>query len=297
MNWDDLRILLSVSRNGLIAKAAVELGTDATTVSRRIQRLEGECGQTLLERHRSGPRLTAAGRRMADRAASMEAAAEGLSAAGVVGPSVVRLSTAEGFGTWFVAEHLPRFIEAHPNIEVELVASSGFLSPSRRETDIAILLAKPRRGPLVTRKLSTYSLRLYASGAYLDESGPVTSVAELRRRPLVGYIPEVLYAPELDYLDEIGSGLKAKVRSSSINAQHRLVGAGSGIGVLPCFIGDADPRLVKVMPELHIERSFWLSVHRDVRQRPQVRQFVNWVVEVIAKHRNVLHGQAENILA
>lgn len=285
-----MRILLAVARSGLIAKAAAELGTDATTVSRRIQRLERDCGQTLLERHRSGPRLTASGRRLADRAAAMEAASEGAGNDAAAGRLVVRVSTAEGFGTWFVAEHLPLFLKAYPAVEVELVASSGFLSPSRRETDIAVLLAKPRRGPLVTRKLSEYRLRLYASRAYVDGSESVNNVSDLRQHALVGYIPDFLYAPELDYLDEIGTGLCATIKSSSINAQHRLVAAGAGVGVLPCFIGDADPRLVPVIPDLLIVRAFWLSVHRDVRQRPQVRQFVDWLVAAAGHYREVLHG-------
>ncbi|WP_203310793.1 LysR family transcriptional regulator [Sphingomonas beigongshangi] len=293
MNWDDLRILLAVSRHGLIARAASELGTDPTTVSRRLQRLEKACGQTLLERHRSGPRLTAAGRRLADSAAAMEAASLGGGAADPhAGRSVVRVSTAEGFGTWFVAEHLASFLEAHPSVHVELVASSGFLSPSRRETDIAILLAKPRRGPLMIRKLSPYVLRLYASRDFLDRAGPVTQVVDLRAHPLVGYVPNILYAPELDYLDEIGAGLSASVTSSSINAQHRLVAAGAGIGVLPCFIGDMDARLVAVLPDRAIERAFWLSVHRDVRERPQVRQFLDWLAEVVARHKGLLLGYA-----
>lgn len=290
MNWDDLRIFLVVAKHGLIAKAATELGTDATTVSRRIQRLERDYGQTLLERHRSGPRLTASGRRLAERAAAMEAASEGLTTDNGSGRLIVRISTSEGFGTWFVAEHLPLFLEANPNVEVELVATSGFLSPSRRETDIAILLAKPRRGPLITRKLSDYSLRLYASRSFTHQYAAVNDIADLRQQPLIGYIPDFLYAPELDYLDEIGTGLRATIKSSSINAQHRLIVAGAGVGVLPCFIGDSDQRLVRVLPSHSIERAFWLSVHRDVRERPQVRRFVDWLAEIIVRHRAVLRG-------
>jgi DNA-binding transcriptional LysR family regulator len=292
MRWDDLRFFLSVARHGLIARAAVELGTDATTVSRRVQRLEKDVGQTLLERHRTGTRLTASGRRLAERAAAMDAASIGLDDGVAAGPSVVRLSTAEGFGTWFVAEHLGDFIQAHPMVEVELVASSGFLSPSRRETDIAVLLAKPRKGPLVTRKLSDYSLSLYASCDYLGREGPVQDIADLRTRALVGYIPDFLYAPELDYLDEIGSGLHATIKSSSITAQHRLIASGTGVGVLPKFMGDADPRLRIVLPEVRIERTFWLSIHRDVRERPQVRQFVDWLVLATQRHRSTLYAES-----
>ncbi|QJU59175.1 LysR family transcriptional regulator [Sphingomonas sp. AP4-R1] len=284
MQWDDLRVLLAVARHGLIAKAAAELKADPTTISRRIQRLERDMGQTLVERLSSGPRLTAAGRQIARKAAAMEAAS-----AEVLGqthqPSLVRVSVSEGFGTWFMAHHLADFARTHPTIEVELVATSGFLNPSRRETDIAILLAKPRRGPLATRKLTDYALQLFASRALVGDGTRIADIAALQRESLIGYIPDLIYAPELDYLDEIGSGLHAALRSNSINAQYRFIAAGAGIGVLPCFIGNADPSLVAVLPEIVINRSFWLSIHLDVRQRPHVRIFTDWLAETIGINR------------
>jgi DNA-binding transcriptional LysR family regulator len=293
MNWDDLRIFLAVSRHGLISRAAAELGTDPTTVSRRVQRLEQATGQTLLERHRDGSRLTAAGRRIAERAAAMEDASAALTNDSQR-RGLLRVSAAEGFGTWFVAHHLAAFARSHPEIEVELVASSGFLDPSRRETDIAILLAKPRRGPLVTRKLSDYTLGLYASRETVEASGPVLEVADLRNQLLIGYIPDLIYAPELNYLHEIGPGLQAQLRSSSINAQYRLVAAGAGIGVLPSFIGDADPELVQILPTIRIQRSFWLSLHREARHRPPVRAFMDWLVESTKLHQSLLLGRSRD---
>jgi DNA-binding transcriptional LysR family regulator len=284
MQWDDLRFFLAVARHGLVSKAADELGTDPTTVSRRIQRLERDVGQTLLERHRTGPRLTATGRQIADQAAAMEAASASVAQHGH-GPSLLRVSVSEGFGTWFVAQHVAGFMRAHPAIEVELVATGGFLNPSRRETDIAILLAKPRRGPLVTRKLSDYRLGLYASRAFLGEVPPIESAADLRHHVLIGYIPDLIYAPELDYLDEIETGLQAQLRSSSINAQYRMIASGAGIGVLPCFIGDADRTLARVLPRQSIVRTFWLTIHRDVRQRSATRLFVDWLVEITGAAR------------
>src|SRR3546814_2969422 len=68
------------------------------------------------------------------------------------------LSVSEGFGNSFIAPRLAGFVAAHPEIEIDLVSSSGFLNPSRREADMAVLLARPRKGPLRTRKLADYRL-------------------------------------------------------------------------------------------------------------------------------------------
>src|SRR3546814_5125849 len=88
-----------------------------------------------------------------------------------------------------------------------LTASSGFLNPTKRETDIAILLARPRQGPLLTRKLTSYSLGLYGSRQYLEESGWTSGRESLAAHRIIGYIPDQIYAPELDYLAELQPGL------------------------------------------------------------------------------------------
>ena len=74
-----------------------------------------------------------------------------------------------------------------PKLAVDLVATSGFLNPTRRETDVAVLLARPRRGPLRTRKLTDYTLRLYASAEHLAAHGPVHGIADLMQ---AGRMPE-----------------------------------------------------------------------------------------------------------
>ncbi|MGI4880544.1 MAG: LysR substrate-binding domain-containing protein, partial [Janthinobacterium lividum] len=160
-----------------------------------------------------------------------------------------------------------------------LIASSGFLNPSKREADIAVMLARPISGPLVARRLTDYALGLYASSAYLAAAPPIAAAADLRNHTLIGYIPEILYSPALDYIAEVRPGRGADIRSSSINAQAALAVSGAGLCVLPRFIGDQDDRLVAVLAdEIALTRTFWLIVHRDVRTLARVAVFVDWLV-------------------
>ena len=153
------------------------------------------------------------------------------------------------------------------------MANSGFLSLSKREADMAVMLSRPRAGPVIARKLSDYSLQLFASPDYLAERGAPARPADLATgHRLVSYIPDMIYAPELRYLDEIHPGLTPHLRSSSINAQHQLIAAGAGIGVLPSFIARADPGLRPILPERRILRAFWLVTHKGhppARPRPR----------------------------
>ncbi|HEY0595741.1 LysR family transcriptional regulator [Sphingopyxis sp.] len=292
MDWDRLQYFLFVARHGTLARASAALHVDATTVSRRVSALEAALGQTLFERAPTGFVLTAAGRALVPHAEAMAAAVARIHMAPGSGSALsgqLRVSVSEGFGNSFIAPRLARFVVAHPELEIDLVASSGFLNPSRREADMAVLLARPRKGPLITRKLSDYSLGIYAPAGRPDWQAAVAA-APLSRTgiPVIGYMPDILYAPELDYLGEIEPGLRATVRSSSILAQRRMIAGGAGVGVLPCFLAAGDPALVRVRPEQVIARAFWLALHRDVAPQPRIRAFIDWLDAEVRESRGLL---------
>jgi DNA-binding transcriptional LysR family regulator len=292
MDWDRLQYFLFVARHGTLARAGAALQVDATTVSRRVSALEASLGQTLFERAPTGFVLTAAGRALVPHAEAMAAAAARIHSAQPDGSALsgqLRVSVSEGFGNSFIAPRLGKFVTAHPELEIDLVASSGFLNPSRREADMAVLLARPRKGPLITRKLSDYSLGLYAPADRPDWQEAV-SAAPLSRAgiPVIGYMPDILYAPELDYLGEIEPGLRANVRSSSILAQRRMIAGGAGVGVLPCFLAAGDPGLVRVRTEQTVARAFWLALHRDVAPQPRIRAFIDWLDAEVRESRELL---------
>lgn len=292
VNWDNLQIFLSVAREGTLARAARQLTIDATTVSRRIGALESSLQQTLFERASDGFLLTAAGRALVPHAEAMASVAAKIDVASESGSALsgqLRVSVSEGFGSSFIAPRLATFTDAHPELEVDLVASSGFLNPSRREAEMAVLLARPRKGPLITRKLADYRLGLYAPANRPDWAAQTgEGLLASAGVPVIGYVPDILYAPELDYLDEIEPGLRATIRSSSILAQRRMIAGGAGIGVLPCFLANDDPELVRIRPDQRIARSFWLALHRDVVSQPRVRGFIDWLVAEVHAGRDIL---------
>src|SRR5690606_40075883 len=63
-------------------------------------------------------------------------------------------SVDEGFGSWVVARKLPQFQELYPNIDIDLVTTSSFLDPSKREVDVAIHIQRPETGRLAVRRLT-----------------------------------------------------------------------------------------------------------------------------------------------
>jgi DNA-binding transcriptional LysR family regulator len=287
-DWDDLRIFIAAARAGSLGAAAQRLSIDTATVGRRVARLETALKSTLLARSSTGLQLTATGAQLLQIALDAETVME--SAARVTRPDVVggtvRISTAEGFGGAVLAPALPDLSRQRPGLRVELAAQAGFLSPGRREVDMAITLSAPAGERLIVEPLTGYQLALYAAPAYLARNPAPRRVEDLRDHQLVSYVDDLIYTPELRYLDEVLPGLAPSLASSSIQAQRAIILAGGGIGVLPCFMALGLTR--QLDGEVLIERRFWLSTHRDVHDTARVRAVRAWLRDLVASQRALL---------
>lgn len=295
-DWDDLRFFLAVARSGRLTAAARRLSADHATVSRRVTALEESLKAKLFERRPQGYTLTAHGERLLAKAEAMETEAlaiqSDIGGADMTLAGTVRIGAPDGFGTSFLAPRLPALAKAYPGLELQLIAMPRLLSLSKREADVAITLAPPKEGKVVARKLSDYRLGLYASRDYLDAMPKVESRDDLFQHRIVGYIDDLIFTPELDYLDEVAKGLRAQVQSSSVVAQMNAVAAGAGIGVIHHFMAEGDPRLVPVLAEeVSLTRSFWLLVHADLKDVARVRAIVDFLVRETKQARGTLLGE------
>lgn len=291
-NWDDLRIFLAAARRRSYQEAGGHAGLDPTTVGRRIARLETALRCTLLVRAPGGLTLTAAGQRLFEAASRIEAAAEtiGETLGAEGGLGVVRISASEGFGTSVLAPALAGLARKRPHLAIEMVANPGFYSPATREVDLAITLGPPEDVRLVVERLTEYRLGLYAAPSYLKAQGRPEAPMELTAHRLVGYIDDLLYAPELRYLDEVHPGLRPQLTSSSIRAQLEIIASGGGIGILPAFlVSRAGAKLEPVLwTEVRIIRSFWISARRDVQETARVRAVRSWIREIVRAEQALL---------
>lgn len=295
MNWDDLRLFLALARNGRVSIAAKNIGIDPTTLIRRIKRLEESLDTSLFELTSKGYVLTDAGQHLAPFVEKAEQPLldvnQQLTGKRTELSGSIRVSVSEGFGSWFLAPLLVDFHHKYPDISVELVATSGFLNLTKREADLAILLERPSKGLLFTKKLTQYGLRLYAQKDYLQQHPVIRSMRDLQSHSLISYIPQLVYAPQLRFIEEASMAGNRSLKSSSINAQHQMIAAGAGIGILPCFIADQDSRLTSVLPNsAEILRSFWLATHRDMRKLARIQVFIDWLVAQVAGKQALLTG-------
>ncbi|MBM6594763.1 LysR family transcriptional regulator [Microvirga pudoricolor] len=290
-DWDDLRYFLAVARAGRLTVAARRLGADHTTVSRRLASLEAALQAKLFERKPQGYGLTEQGERLLAKAESMESQALAVSAE--VGGSdlalsgTVRVGAPDGFGTYFLAPELGRLAELHPNLTLQLVALPRVFSLSKREADIAITLEQPTEGRLVSRKLTDYRLRLYASKDYLDRQGPVADQGDLRGRLFVTYVMDLVYSPVLDYFGALEKYGPRRYEVASVVAQLEAVRAGVGIGILHDYAARQHPDLRVVLPDLSFTRTYWLVTHAEVRSLQRIAEVHDFIVERVKAQRGI----------
>jgi DNA-binding transcriptional LysR family regulator len=264
------------SRHPRLSDVSARTGLDATTISRRLRRLEADLNLELFERTPKGHLLTPDGQTLVDKAEAFEHAAADVTAIseseGQISGGRVRLGVPEGLGNTLIAPAMGRFAAQYPRLGLDLIAMSGFVSVPKREADMSILLTRPQAGRLKLRRLSDYVLHLYAAPGYLERHAAITSVAALADHDLIGYVDDLIYSSQLRYHEEIMPGLSLRFCSPSIVAQWHMAREGAGIAVLPHFMAADDDKLVCVLGgTVRIERAFWLAVHEDVHTRARIR--------------------------
>jgi DNA-binding transcriptional LysR family regulator len=291
MNWDHLRYFLELARAGKLVGAARRMGVDHTTVARRIQALEKQLGAPLFAPEGAGYVLNEAGRALLPQVEQMEAAwlAIEQSAPETGSPrdgtltGLVRIGSTEGFGVGILAPHLGGFVERHPGLGIDLLPLPRLVHLSRREADIVVALERPARGSVVATRLTDYTLRLYASAAYLaQQEKPIVAPEDLRGHAFVSYVDDLVFSKELRYLTELHRPERFSLRSTSVLAQVQATVAGAGLAVLPAFLADVHPELRQVLPgRASVQRTFWMSIPGELRHLGRMQAVWELLREVV----------------
>lgn len=231
-NWDDLRLLLAVSRRGSFLQAGQLLGIAASTVSRRLTQLEVALGEPLVERGVEGCRLTSRGQSLVDVAMAAEAGLRRQTAADMTGlhtelSGSVLVSTGEGF-TSGVLEAVSRFTALHPRCSVELLVTADFQKIVRGVADIAVRTMHLGEPSLIYRPIGRFTYGVFADAGYLRRFPGVT----------VATAVNVALLPPLDMLPQMraakAAGLdRTQLSVNSFAVQLESVKRGLGVGVLP----------------------------------------------------------------
>ncbi len=276
MDWDDLRVFLAVVRAESLSGAGRALKCDAATVGRRIARLEEAVGAKLFLKSPQGYAPTEAGGRLITHAEAAEAALAGAceELSGTAGQisGQLRIGAPDGCANYLLPQVCAEICDAHPGLEIQIVALPRVFNLSKREADMAIAVSPPSAGRLTVQKLVEYQLHLAAHVDYLRQHPLIASRADLRGHRIVGYIPDMIFDKELDYLMETGAE-KVGLASNSVSVQMQMLRAGAGLGIVHDFALPFCPGVVRVLPEtISLARAFWLIRHADDRRSDRLER-------------------------
>jgi DNA-binding transcriptional LysR family regulator len=293
-DWNDLRLVLAIARAGSLTGAAGALRVNHSTAFRRLGTLEERLGVRLFERLPGGSYLpTAAGERAAAAAERVETETAALGR-DIAGQDVrltgrLRVTASETLAFRLLTAAIGRFREAHPGITVELAIDNRVLSLSRREADIALRVMRPSEGDLYGRKLSDIAWTAYARRDLAERQalGPEA----LGGLPVIGWEDGVRGINAADWLGRQVPDAQVVYRTNSVVNQLVAARAGLGAAVLPCYLGDPEPDLVRLLdPVSELARELWIVTHTDLRRTARVRAFFEIVGDALQADRRLLTG-------
>lgn len=291
---DDLLVLLAVGRTGRYVTAAEQLGINHTTISRRIAALEQAIGARVLVRVGSSWELTDRGREVLAAAEAIEAAVHSLDTGPGRSPTlagVVRISATDGFSAYIAAPAAAQVQRRHPDVSVEIVATTRRASLQRSSVDIEIVVGEPTVRRALAIRLGDYCLGLYGSRSYLAAHGTPASVDELADHPLVYFIDSMLQVDDLDLAANFTPAMRESVSSTNVFVHVEATRAAAGLGLLPCFMADRWPDLVRVLPGTIAARlTYWLVTRAETLRRPEVSAVVEALREQVAGQHDILLG-------
>jgi DNA-binding transcriptional LysR family regulator len=296
-NWNDLKLVLAIARAGTLSGGASALGINHSTAFRRLNALEEKLGARLFERLPGGIyQTTAEGERVATTAERVETEAAALSR-DVLGRDArltgsLRVTSSETLAYRVLTAELARFRKAHPGIVVELVIDNRLLSLSRREADVAVRVTRPKEPDLHGRKLGEIAWTIYAAPELVAEQGPISIDDPFVGRDFIGWGVETGGLAASDWLDDRVESSQIVYRSSSLVNQFNAARAGIGFALLPCYLGDPEPGLVRALatPAAVLTRELWIVTHADLRKTARVRAFFDIVGEGLASQQALFSG-------
>lgn len=284
-DWNRARAFLVTAEEGSLSAAARALGMTQPTLGRQVTALEDELGLVLFERVGRGLVLTQAGTQLMSHVRAMGEAAAGVSLAASgqaqAASGHVAVTASEIYSNWLIPRVALRLREVAPGITLEVVASNEIRDLRRREADIAIRNARPEEDDLIGKLVGEDQGTFYATAAYLDRLGPVQTPADLARADFIGFSDNDQFVEALQQRDIPVSPTSFPVLASSHSAHWEMARAGVGIGTVPCGLGDADPGMRRVLPDMTISFPVWLVAHRELRTSPRVRIVWDLLAEML----------------
>jgi DNA-binding transcriptional LysR family regulator len=292
LDWDDLRLVLAVFREGTLSGAARRLDVTHSTVFRRLGTIEKKMGARLFERFRDGYAPTPAGETAAASAARLEdevlTLERKLSGQDLRPSGTVRIATTDTLSA-IVMRHLPAMRVLHPEIQLEIAISNAMANLTRREAEIAIRPTPEPPEILVGRRVAEIAHAIYGSRAYLSRRDG----RDLSAHDWIGLDDALASTVIAQWMHENVRAAPIACRVDALPALRDAAIAGLGLALLPCYVGDLASGLRRVTPKALSEprSALWLLTHDDLKRTARIRATMDFLAKALASERALLEGK------
>lgn len=278
MNWDDLRAFLATARSGSLRRAAETLGVTQPTVARRIRSLENDLGLPLFDRDRDGHRLTAAGAELLPEARAVETTALRVEARSrdMVGglTETVRVEAME----WAAAVLARGLDRLGPRPRVDLVVAGDTRPDGVRRPEIVVRHRMPPEGEGVTWRVGSIGSAVYGMSAYAEGRPLPLDREDFAALPWIAFIAEQEHFAAMQWITRLTAGRNPAARVSRTDQMAMAAASGLGVAILPCFLGDATPGILRLSPELDdLRADYWVVTAQEFAGNPSVRSVTAWI--------------------
>ena len=275
-DWNRARAFLVTAEEGSLSAAARALGMAQPTVGRQVTMLEEELGVVLFERVGRGLTLTPSGLELLDHVRAMGIAANAVSLS-AMGQSIsiegtVSIAASAVYAAFLLPPIIDKLRQQEPGIRIEIVTSNQASDLRRREADIAIRNFRPTEPDLIAKKIKDVPARLYASPRYLEKIGNPVRPYDLRHAEFINIDASGMFLKGLNALGLNLSEDNFPIYTENYLVMWELVKQGVGIGILDGNIGDAEPLVQQVLPNLEpLTFPVWLVAHRELNTSRRIR--------------------------
>jgi len=299
MDWDKLRIFHAVADAGSLTHAGEVLHLSQSAVSRQIRALEESLNATLFHRHARGLILTEQGELLFNATSAMDNRLETATARirdstdEVFGE--LRVTTTTGFGSLWLAPRLSKLYDKYPDLKIDLMLEERVLDLPMREADVAIRMKEPSQADLIRKRLMGVNMRLYATQDYLNAHSTPHSTDELSKHRLVcqSTTATQVSAGSSFVKHLLTYNMRSLLTVNNYFGVLQGVLADLGIGVLPDYVTEDFPNLVRVLPELEsAEIPVFLAYPEELRQSKRIAVFRDFVTDEIIARRKRLRSEA-----
>jgi DNA-binding transcriptional LysR family regulator len=287
-DWTLLQSFALVVSHGSLSAAARNSGTSQPTLSRHIASLEQTLGYRVLRRTTTGIELTTEGAQLAVKASKMAELAAGVQETPETSTlaGTVRITASQIMATYTLPSILSELRRSEPEIQIEVVASDETENLLRRDADIAVRMYRPTQSDVIAKKVTELGLGVYASKEYLNRMGTPDLPQDLINHDIVGYDRSELIITGLE-----AAGLKVTrdffaFRSDDQVVCWQMVLEGFGVGFNQSGIGDNDPRVQRIAPEMAVGSiPVWLAAHTGLKTNPRVRYVFDFLASRLGELR------------